>query len=118
MSTKTAFYTFKQGNKMSIQRYYELFLSQVTVLQEVGITMSNDAIAFKIASKKSHEIAKPEDYTKACKWATAICFIQGVNPRYSAQYLMHLRNIHLEGNDYYPWTLTEAYHTLSHHETS
>lgn len=37
INIKTMFYMFKQGNSMSLQRYYELFVRHVMVMDEVGI---------------------------------------------------------------------------------
>ena len=45
--------------------------------------------------------------------ALAINFIKGVHPKYNNEYLVHLRNCKLQGNDYYPKMLAEAYNTLS-----
>jgi len=53
MMIKTAFYTFKQGNNMTAQQYYELFLGQVTVMNELGSSISNDATAFTIAEENN-----------------------------------------------------------------
>ena len=44
-------------------------------------------------------------------------FILGAHPRYSGKYLMHLHNSRLEGNDFYPMTIAEAYNTLSRRST-
>ena len=44
-------------------------------------------------------------------------FILGAHPRYSGEYLMHLRNSRLEGNNFYPTTIAEAYNTLLRRST-
>jgi hypothetical protein len=41
---KEQFYSFKQGRNMSLQRYYELFLNQVEVLDEVGVTIADESL--------------------------------------------------------------------------
>ena len=43
----------------------------------------------------------------------AINFIKGAHPKYKNEYLVHLCNCKLQGNDYYPKMLAEAYNTLS-----
>jgi len=118
MTIKTAFYTFKQGNNMSLQRYYELFLGQVTVLDEVGISIFDESTAESIARENNRAKPNVKDYAEARERALAIRFLQGANPSRSVEYISHLRNSHLEGNDLYPKTLTEAYHTLSCREPS
>ena len=118
MSIKTTFYTFKQGNSMSLQRYYELFVRHVTVMDEVGISISNNATVYTIAQENDYDIPTGEDYAKAKERVLAMRFMQGANPNYNLEYLAHLCNSHLEGTDLYPKTLMEAYHTMSHHEPS
>jgi hypothetical protein len=41
---KEMFYTFKQGKNTSLQRYYELFLGQVEVLEEVGVSIPDESL--------------------------------------------------------------------------
>ena len=38
---KKMFYSFCQGKHKSLQRYYELFLGQVKVCEEVGVTIAD-----------------------------------------------------------------------------
>ena len=47
---KEQFYTFKQGKKMSLQWYHELFLGQVEVLDKVGITIADESLVTAIAN--------------------------------------------------------------------
>ena len=54
-----------------------------------------------------------EDFMDAREQALAINIIKGVHPKYKTEYLVYLRNCKLEGNDYYPKTLTEAFNTMS-----
>ena len=107
MSIKTTFYTFKQGNGMSLQRDDELFVGHVTVMDEVGISISDNATAYTMAQENDHDILTEEDYAKAKERALAMQFMQGANPNYNLEYLAHLRNSHLEGTDLYPKTLME-----------
>jgi hypothetical protein len=41
---KENFYGFRQGRYMSLQCYHELFLTQVQVLDEVGISIADEAL--------------------------------------------------------------------------
>jgi hypothetical protein len=41
---KEMFYSFKQGKHTSLQCYHELFLGQVEVLEEVGMTIPDERI--------------------------------------------------------------------------
>ena len=113
MTIKTVFYTFKQDNGMLLQQYYELFVGHVNVMDEVGITISDNATAYTIAMEEGHDMPMGEDYAKAKDRALAVRFIQGANPTHNAEYHAHLQNSQLEGNDIYPKTLIKAYHTLS-----
>jgi len=101
MTIKTTFYTFKQGNNMSLQHYHELFLGQVAVMDKVGISISDEAMAAAITRDNNHVKPNANDH------------LLGANPSHSAEYLAHLQNSHLEGNDLYHKTLTEANHALS-----
>ena len=76
------------------------------------------AIAIKVAGERGHEgLPEEEDFTEAREQALTMNFILGAHPRYSGKYLMHLRNSRLEGNDFYPTTIAEAYNTLSRQST-
>lgn len=116
MTIKTTFYTFKQGNNMTLQRYYELFLGHVAVMDEVGINITDDATVYAVAEDYGREVPTIEDYAEAKERALAVRFIQGANPAHSSEYIAHLRNSHLDGSDVYPKTLSEAYHTMSRRE--
>ena len=113
---KEMFYSFKQGRHMSLQQYYELFLGQVEVLEEVGVTIADDGLARSIAAAKGRVGApREEDWVSAREQALAIRFIRGTNSTHKS-YLIHLRNSFLDASDYYPSTLHEAYHILQRRE--
>jgi hypothetical protein len=40
---------------MSLQRYYELFLNQVEVLDEVGVNIADDSLINSIARANGHD---------------------------------------------------------------
>ena len=49
MDVKEKFYKFYQGWHMMLERYHELFLAQVEVLDKVGITIEDDALVTEVA---------------------------------------------------------------------
>jgi hypothetical protein len=74
------FYSFKQGKHTSLQRYHELFLGQVEVLEEVGLTIPDESLTKSIAAANGRAGAPiEEDWTAARKQALAIRFICGAN---------------------------------------
>ena len=103
---------------MSLQQYYALFFRKGTVMDEVRISISDNVLVYTIAQENDHDILTEEDYVKAKEQALALYFIQGANPNYNAEYLVHLHSSHLEGNDICLKTLMEAYHTMSWCESS
>jgi hypothetical protein len=120
---KENFYGFRQGRYMSLQRYHELFLAQVQVLDEVGVSIANEALVNDVAVRNGnvgpdHGRAIPDDADCAsCReMSLAIWFIRSANSNYKS-YLTDLRNSYLDGNDVYPTTLHEAYNILQGRET-
>ena len=109
---KEMFYSFCQGKNTSLQRYYELFLGQVEVCEEVGVTIVDESLVEAIAESHSRAGAPSDaDIKTARAQSLAIQFIHGANDKHKA-YLTHLRNSFLDGSDYYPGTLHEAYNIL------
>jgi hypothetical protein len=108
---------------MSLQRYHALFLAQVQVLDEVSLSIADEALVNDIAVRNGNVgpdgRAIPDDADRAsCReMSLAIRFIRGANSNYKS-YLMHLRNSYLYGNDVYPMTLHEAYNILQRRETN
>jgi competence CoiA-like predicted nuclease len=45
------FYMFKQGKNTSLQCYYKLFLKQVEVIEEVGVTILDESLIQMIAAE-------------------------------------------------------------------
>jgi hypothetical protein len=113
---KEMFYSLRQGKHTSLQRYHELFLGQVEVLEEVGVTIPDESLVESIAAANGRAGAPEEaDWTAAREQALAIRFIRGANDSHKT-YLTHLRNSFLDGSDYYPSTLHEAYNILQRRE--
>ena len=113
---KEKFYSFRQGRHMSLQRYHELFLAQVEVLREVGVSVADSALIESVASSNGRRVPNKKDQADAQEQALAIKFIRGTNQQYSS-YLTHLRNSFLDGNDNYPVTLHAAYNILQRRES-
>ena len=86
---------------MSLERYHELFLAQVEVLDEVGITVEDEALVIEVAHQNGREVANEDDRTEAQSQELAIQFIRGTNNNHKG-YLHHLRNSYLDGSDNYP----------------
>ena len=59
MDVKEKFYKFYQGQHMTLERYHELFLAQVEVLDEVGITIEDKALVVEVAGENG--IVEPND---------------------------------------------------------
>ena len=90
MDVKEKFYRFYQGRHMSLERYHELFLAQVEVLDEVGITVEDDALVTEVAHQNGREVANEDDWTEARSQELVIQFIRGTNNNHKG-YLHPLR---------------------------
>jgi hypothetical protein len=119
---KENFYGFHQGRYMSLQRYHELFLAQVQVLDEVSVSIADEALVNDVTVRNGNVgpdgKAIPDDANRAsCReMSLAIRFIHSANSSYKS-YLTHLRNSYLDGNDVYPRTRHKAYNILQQCET-
>jgi hypothetical protein len=111
---KKNFYGFQQGRYMSLQRYLELILAQVQVLDEVGVSIADEALVNQVTvmngNIRSGGEGNPDDANQAStrELSLAMRFIRRTNSNYKS-YLTHLRNSYLDGNNIYPMTLHEAY---------
>jgi hypothetical protein len=109
---KEMFYSFQQGKHTSLQCYHKVFLGQVEVIEQVGMTIADESLVESIVALNGRAGAPEEaDWTAACEQALAIHFVCGANAMHKA-YLTHLRNSFLDGSNYYPKTLHEAYNIL------
>jgi hypothetical protein len=94
---KENFYGFRQGRYMSLHRYHELFLAQVQVLDEVGVSIADEALVNQVAVSNGNirlgGEANPDDADRASAWelSLAMRFICGANSNYKS-YLTHLRS--------------------------
>lgn len=110
-----SFYKLKQGKHMSLQKYYELFMSNVEVLDQVGVNIAAEGLIKEVAKAHDRDDPNEADRKQAREQALAIRFIRGTNESYRS-YLKHLRNSYLDGNDIYPTTLQDAYNILQRRE--
>ena len=100
---------------MKLERYHEIFLAQVEVLDKVGVTIPDTALIQQVAEQHGRGIPTAADQAEAKQVALAIQFIKGTNPSHKP-YLSHLRNSYLDGLDVYPNTVQEAYNILQRRE--
>ena len=75
MDVKEKFYKFYQGRHMTLERYHELFLAQVEVLDEVSITIEDDALVMEVAGQNGRVEPNDDDYSEARSQELAIRFI-------------------------------------------
>ena len=108
---KMAFYKLCQGKYMKLERYHEIFLAQVEVLDEVGVSIPDTAFIQQVAEQHGRGVPTAADQEEAKQTALAIQFIKGTNANHKP-YLSHLRNSYLDGLDMYPSTVQEAYNIL------
>jgi hypothetical protein len=108
---KKDYYTFQQGQYMTLQQYYVMFLNQVEIIKQVGITITDNAALTAIAVHNNcpNDTPNNDDHEEAFQRTIAIRFIMGANKRYGDKYRAHLHNSRLENNNVYPRTLNDAY---------
>ena len=100
---------------MKLERYHEIFLAQVEVLDEVWVTIADEALGQHVAQQYGRDEPVGADYEEAKQIALAIQFIKGTNASHKP-YLAHLRNSYLDRLDIYPNTVQEAYNILQRRE--
>ena len=108
---KMAFYKLRQGKYMKLERYHEIFLAQVEVLDEVGVTIPDTTLIQHVAKQHGRGVPIVGDHEEAKQIALAIQFLKDTNANHK-QYLSHLHNSYLDGLDMYPNTVQEAYNIL------
>ena len=112
---KMASYKLCQGKYMKLDQYHEIFLAQVEVLDEVGVTIPDTTLIQHIMEQHGRGVPIVADQEEAKQIALAIQFIKGTNASHKT-YLSHLRNSYLDGLDVYPNTVQEAYNILQRRE--
>ena len=110
-NVKMAFYKLHLGKYMKLERYHELFLAQVDVLNEVGVTIPDTALVQHMAEHHGRGEPAAADHEDAKLIALTIQFIKGTNASHKP-YLSHLQNSYLDGLDVYPNTVQEVYNIL------
>ena len=67
------FYSFCQGKHTSLQWYYELFLGQVEVCEEVGVSIADESLVESITKANGRAgLPQEADFQAAHKQALAI----------------------------------------------
>ena len=112
---KMAFYKLWQGKYIKLERYHEILVAQVKVLDEVGVTIPDTALIQHVAEQHGSGVPIAADHEEAKQITLAIPFIKGTNASHKP-YLSHLHNSYLDGLDVYPNTVQEAYNILQQHE--
>ena len=70
---KRVFFSFQQDNNMPLQKYHELYIGQVMVLNELGVTIADIAMAIKVANEKGHgDLPTEQDFLDARERVLAI----------------------------------------------
>ena len=108
---KMAFYKLSQGKYMKLECYHEIFLTQVEVLDEVGITIPDTALIQHDTEQHGRGAPIAADHEEAKQMVLTIQFIKGTNASHKP-YLSHLCNSYLDGLDVYPNTVQEDYNIL------
>jgi hypothetical protein len=74
---KETFYSIKQEKNMSLQRHHELFVAQVEVMEQVGITIEDKSLVQSIATTNLWMVPNESDRLEANEQSLAIRFIRG-----------------------------------------
>ena len=86
---------------MKLECYHEIFLAQVEVLDEVGITIPHTALIQHVAEQHGRGAPIVDNHEEAKQMALTIQFIKRTNASHKP-YLSHLRNSYLDRLDVYP----------------
>ena len=73
---KMAFYKLSQGKYMKLERYHEIFLAQVEVLDEVGVSIPDTALIQQVTEQHGRGVPMAADREEAKRIASAIQFIK------------------------------------------
>jgi hypothetical protein len=116
LDVKEEFYRMHQGKHESLQKYYERFMNQVDVMNEVGVSVVDEAMCADVARANGRPGApNDDDRAEALERTLAMRFIRGGNIRFKT-YLTELRHSALNGVTNYPATLTLAYNIMQRRE--
>ena len=101
---KMAFYKLRQGKYMKLECYHEIFITQVEVLDEVGVTIADTTLMQHVVEQHGRGVPIAADHEEAKQIALTIQFIKWTNASHTP-YLSHLHNNYLDGLDVYPNTV-------------
>ena len=112
LDVKEEFYRLTQGRNESLQRYYERFKNQVSVMDEVGVNIVDPSVTEFVAAANGRAGApNGADRLEATNRTLATRFIRGANKRFKP-YLTELRHAALNNHNDYPVSLTVAYNIM------
>ena len=74
---------------MTLEWYHELFLAQVEVLDEVGITIEDDALVMEVTEQNGRAVPNDDDHGEARSQELTIQFIRETNQHHKG-YLCQL----------------------------
>ena len=96
---------------MKLERYHVIFLAQVEVLDEVGVTIPDTALIQHVVEQHGRGVPIAANHEKTKQMTLTIQCIKRTNASHKP-YLSHLPNSYLDGLDVYPNTVQEAYNIL------
>ena len=80
---KRAFYKLRQGKYMKLERYHEIFLAQVKVLDEVVVSIADTTLIQQVVEQHGRGAPTAADQEEAKQIALAIQFIKGTNRQHT-----------------------------------
>ena len=89
---------------MKLEHYHEIFQAQVDLLEELEVTIMDEAVVRTVEWDYTREVPNVNDQVEARNQGLVVQFIQGTNVQYKG-FLCHLQNSFLDGDDLYPPTV-------------
>ena len=96
---------------MKLKCNHELFQAQVEVIEELGITIEDEAVVKAVAWDYGREIPHANDHIEVQNQYLVVQFIQGTNAQNKGS-LQHIQNSFWVGEDLYPTTVHEVNNIL------
>lgn len=102
---KIKYYLMKKQQHQPLAAFYQQFQAHVQMCLEVGIQLYDPGLLETIKKANGHTLATEADKLEVHNRAVAMRFVQASG---HTEYLTHLRNSFLEGQDVYPKSLADA----------
>jgi len=116
------FFTYRQRDNLSLHKYFEVFNIMQENIEQVGGSFVQPSIVasmYKIdkvsVSEQGDEDVQTEYEQKAKKRLLAMDFLFGARADVYQELIVDLENDFLKGHDYFPISVTEAFHLLSNY---